>query len=171
MKMLKKVHELIESLRKVEVIRKRNLGLSPDQSFLPRFIKRGYNQTETHKMMKKIVISELVRNGFKLENILVEKKPFKNYSFKPDVTLLKDGKYVFFECHYHDGWNTGSPSHIYKNIRKIKGLGRVIICRKIFTKRKNYHNYLKTHRVLSYADEVWFLNLEKATVERKFINN
>lgn len=59
--------------------------------------------------MKKVVISELTRNGAILEDILIEKKPFKNYSFKPDLTILKNGNYVFFECHYHDGWCKGDP--------------------------------------------------------------
>jgi hypothetical protein len=167
------VQKLIEILRKPEIIRKRNLGLSPDQTFLSRFIKRVYNQTETHKKMKKIIVSELIRTGFKLENILIEKKPLKEYGFRPDVTLLKDGKYVFFECHYHDGWCKDIPSHIYNNVEKIKNLGKIIICliKKRYKREESIKYYIKNHKILSKVEEVWFLNLEKSDIERRFINN
>lgn len=163
------IYKLIETLRKPEMIRKKKLGLSIDQTFIPSFIKRNYNQTEEHKKMKDVVISKLINEGIPLESILIEKRPFNEYKFKPDITLFKDNKHVFIECHYHDGWCRGIPSHTYNNIEKVKSLGKIIICIKK-QRRKNISFYIKNHKILNKADEVWVLDLNENKIEN-FINH
>jgi hypothetical protein len=163
------ISKLIEILKKPEIIRRKRLGLSSDQTFLKRFIKRNYNQTKLHKKMKNIVISDLILNGENQQNILIEKKPFKEYGFRPDITVFKDKKYVFFECHYHDGWCKGIPSHIYNNLDVVKFLGKIIICLKKQRKR-NFENYIKNHKILSKVNEIWILDIKHNKIE-KFINN
>lgn len=119
--------------------------------------------------MKDIVVSKLIEEGIPLDNIIIEKSPLKEYRFKPDITLFKDNKYVFFECHCHDGWCKGIPSHVYNNIEKIKFLGKIIICLEK-QRKKNIHFYIKNHKILNKVNEIWILDLKENKVE-KFINN
>jgi len=154
---------LIEILRNAEMERKRRLDISSDQTFLKRFVKRNY---ETHKIMKNVIISELITNGIKLENILVE-KPFKGYAFRPDITVFSECRYIFFECHYHDGFNRCITSHIYNNIELIKKLGKIVIC--MYKNKRRNVKYIRNHKILSKVNEVWLLDSEKNIIE-KIIN-
>ena len=162
--------ELIKALKIAEIIRKKNLNLSPDQTFLKDFEKRKYGQSEIHKKMKEIVIFDLISSGVNFENILVEKTHFKESRFKPDISVLRGNSYTFFECHYHDGWNRWLSSHIYNNLDNVKSSGnKVIVCLHKHGNRK-LEKYIKNNKILSSVDEVWVLDLESQNIE-KIINN
>jgi hypothetical protein len=118
--------------------------------------------------MERLVFSEIVKNGVMLKNILVEKAPSKGSRFKPDITVSDNGTLTFFECHYHDGWGKGIPSHIYNNIDIVKKQGKVIICLEK-NRKKKIEKYIQGNKILSKANEVWFLDLESDKIQ-KFIN-
>ncbi len=170
---VEKIKEIVAVLKEAERIRKEKLGLFPDQTFLLRFIRRPWKETEAHKKMKNIVVSELIKNGINTKNIFIEKLPVKNAGFRPDVTAIANKNMIFFECHYKDSWCRDSPYHTYNKISKIRNLGKVIICREKLGKQRkiDIEKYVKNHRILKHADEVWFLDLEKETIENKVINN
>jgi len=160
---IKKFLEAAEAFKKAYVIRKQHLGLAVDQTFLNRYI--SCKETKIHKKMKEIVISHLISNGVKHENIMIEKRPLKTGKFKPDITLKSKEGCVFFECHYHDNWARELPTHIYNNISSVRNFAKIIICMEKLNKRKDSKTYVKTHKILSQADEVWLLNLEENKVE------
>jgi len=126
---VKKYLEVVEAFKVAEIIRKQRLGLASDQTFLKQFIKRGYNETEQHKKMKGIVISEFLKFGIQKDKILVEKKPFDNYKFRPYITIKDRNSLVFIECHYNDDWGHEDiyKAHLYNNIDKIREQAKIIV--------------------------------------------
>jgi hypothetical protein len=165
--------ELICALRKTGIACKRQLGLADDQTFIKQFI-RHYPETENHKKMKSIAISELLKSNIPENKILVGKRPIKTeaYCFRPDITIKDKGSFTFIECHYHDGWSHGSYGHLYNNVEKVRKWARIIICVTAdYDARKSVEKRVMKQKVLSKAHEIWVLDIENGIVKRKVLVN
>ena len=128
-----------------------------------------HQETAEHKKMKSIVVSEFLKRGVKPENILIEKRTrYNNRYFKPDVTVNKDGRYIFIECHYHDNW---TYTNVYGHMDEVRKLAEVIVCvTSDFDSRKPVEELIKNHKVLSKANEIWVIDLTDNCIKRTVKN-
>lgn len=166
------LEELLCCLRKSSIAYKTRMGLSPDQTFLKQFIKKNYSETPCHRKMKNIVVSELVKTGVLKSSISAEKRPFKDYRFRPDLTIKEGNKLTLVECHFHDGWSHDSVfgTHLYNNIDAAKERAKIIICvTKEYDSRKSVEK--RHQKLLKKANEIWVLDLDNDCIERKISCN
>lgn len=142
---------LLGVLKRADLIYKQEMGLAGDQTCLRHFVKGG-GESLIHKKMKQIVVSRLLDEGNDPRNILVDRIVPGKRGFRPDVTLMEGKNMVFFECHHHDNWKNG----VYSNIESLSDV-RIAMCLK--TRRKNWSRYIRKHRILRNANEIWLIDI------------
>jgi hypothetical protein len=127
---------------------------------------RNQHETPTHKRLKQAVVKELLALGYsrsqiKLEQYIRLPQGQTAYGFHPDVSLIDNGNYTFFECQLRSKVASDKPNHTFKfkglvgaKLILVKGIRKIIrVPQKFVTRTK--------------PDAIWFVDLATGQVVEK----